>query len=85
MVGITARRGQPIGYWWRGRVDAANWRRDEMSLNVRSVGTLVKNVASKGSLRQVCAKEPQRRWTYVRIPSTAGTQNAERSTFSPAG
>ena len=48
------------------------------------VSRLLKNVASAGSLRAAGAQEPQRIGKYVRMPSTAGTQNAARSSFSPA-
>jgi hypothetical protein len=42
----------------------------------------LKTVASEGRLRDAGAQEAERTRQYVSIPSTAGTQAAERSRFS---
>src|SRR5581483_3813384 len=47
----------------------------------RSSHELFQNVASEGRLRDAGAQEPERTRQYVRIPSTAGAQDAERSSF----
>ena len=42
----------------------------------------LKNVASEGSLVAAGAQEPEHTKKYVRIPSTASGQDAERSSFA---
>ena len=39
------------------------------------------NVASEGRLYAAGAQEPERMCKYVRIPSTAGIQDDERSSY----
>src|SRR5699024_6428189 len=47
------------------------------------VNRAVKNVTSEGRLGATSAQEPQCTCWYMRIPSTARVQDAERSSFSP--
>jgi hypothetical protein len=44
----------------------------------------LQSVASEGRLRVAGAQEPECTRQYMRIPSTAGAQDAERSSFATA-
>jgi BirA family biotin operon repressor/biotin-[acetyl-CoA-carboxylase] ligase len=45
------------------------------------LGNLCTSVASEGRLHEACAQEPECTDEYMRIPSTAGVQSAERSSL----